>query len=401
MTGSRYSKTTVRDAMARVDNAMSSFDETSVASPTTMIDLKSVYPLSRLRDRPSTNGDATISQANGRYELALGSDGNASADFRSVERARYVAGYDGVPGLAVNLDRLPTGNQVVEWGNCDFQNGFVVGVDAQGMFTRLYRGGEAVVTRRREDWSEGRRNTLSPLDVHVYRMPYRWYGSGPYTLMVDWVDSRGRPSLLSLDVVHSADKSMPVTEDPNQPIAVRVQNNGTAEPIKAYVMGRHYVVMGGYNPNRRIIGDFRAQQTVGQTFVPLIAFRQKLGVYTSISTKLAGVGIISNENLIWEARVLSDVAGGEWRAPRLTDDGTESAMEVNTIATGFNVDGLQVWVGDPVEGRQGGRSGAGKADLPNLDLPVGAQNEVIVLCARTVGTQEATVTSTFKIREEW
>ena len=400
MTETRYGKTTVRDAMARMDSAMSSFDETSVASPTTQIDLKSVYPLSRYRDRVSTSGDASVTQGNGRFALALGADGGASSDFRSVERARYVAGYDGVPGLALNLDRLPVGNQVVEWGNTDFQDGFVVGVDADGMFTRLYRGGEAVVTRRRKDWSEGRQNALSPLDVHVYRMPYRWYASGPYRLMVDWVDSRGRPSLLPLDVIESADKSMPVTEDPNQPISVRAMNNGTAEPITAYVMGRQYVVMGGYTPDKRIIGDHRISQSVGTDFVPLIAFRQKSGAYQSVSVKLGGAGVLSSENILWEIRALVSVTGGTWRAPRLTDDGEESALEVNADATGFSEAGLQLWVGDPVAGGQGNRSGQASGDLPGLDLPIAAGDGAVVLCARAIsGT--TTVTSTFRLREDW
>ena len=401
MTTTRYGPRSVRNALSRLGDSMTSFDETAVSVPSTLIDLKSVYPLSRLRDLAQTTGSATVAQNEGRYEVSLGADGQASATLTSIERARYVAGYDGIPGMAVNLDRMPTGDQVVEWGNTDFVNGFVVGADANGMFTRLYSDGVAVATKRKEDWSQGRNLDVDPLNVHVYRMPYRWYASGPYRLMVDWVDEQGTPGVLPLDVFTSADKSQPITRDPNQPLNLRVQNNGTEAPITAYVMGRQYVVTGDYNPNRRIIGDFRAQQSVGNTFVPLIAFRQKTGVYTSVSTRLAGVGIISDRNLIWEARVLSTVTGGTWRAPRLTDSGVETAMEVNTSPTGFAEEGVQVWVGDPVAGGSGNTAGAGRADLPRLELPVGAQNEDIVLCARSVSDQTAIVTSVFRIREEW
>lgn len=396
----RYSGTTVRDTFARMADGMTSFDEMAAGVPHSLIDLKSVYPISRLRDRISTTGAASVTQAEGRYAVTVESDGGAQAEFTSVERARYVAGYDGIPGMAINLDRLPVGNQVVEWGNTDFVNGFIVGVDSAGMFTRLYSGGEAVSTKRIEYWRYPHNTAnLDPRDVHVYRMPYRWYAAGPYRLSVDFIDPSGRATMLPLDVMESSDLSRPVTEDPNQPINVRVTNNGTAEPITAYVMGRQYLIMGGYNPSQRIVGDFRVNQSIDTDFVPLISFRQKGGQFRSISTRLSGVGLIAGDDVLWEVRALSDVEGGTWEAPRFTDDGGESAMEVNLSPTAVT-GGLQMFVGDPVPGEQGNFSGALSRDMPDLELPSDDIERNIVLCARSIsGT--TSVTSVFRIKEEW
>ena len=395
----KYNLTTVRDMMSRMATSASSFDETAVVEPRSLFDLKSVYPLSKFRDSVIAENGGFVTQSEGQFIVSTTDDAGSSVIFQSVERARYVAGFDGVPGMAVALNALPTGNQVVEWGNTDFENGFVVGVDAEGMFTRLYSGGEVVKTRRRNEWNSPRLAELDPLDVRVYRMPYRWYASGPYRLMIDHYDEKDTPTVLPVDVMTREDTTKPITEDPNQPISLRIQNNGTASPLTARVMGRQYFVMGDYNPDKRIIGERRFTQTVDTTPVPLIAFRQKPGIYNSVSIKIGGIDLlVSGADIFFDVRVFADITGGEWISPRLTDNGVESAVEFNVSADSIAGSGLQIWGGGLVGEGQGKRSSLQSVELPSLDLP--GDGEVICLTAQAI-SGSATVSSVLKVNEEW
>lgn len=410
MTGTRHAKTgwmlKADDAtmvnegeyIGRLINSMTSFDELSVASHTSQFDLKSTYPISAIRDKTVVENDGTVAQSVGEFVISTSTNAASTAIFRSVERGRYVAGFDAVPGMGIRVITPPTGNQEIEWGCTDFTNGYAVGIDADGMFTRLYSGGTVVSERRREDWINPATAILDPEKVTIYRMPFRWYGSGPYQLMVTQVDQFGRGTMLHVDTTEGTGDA-PVTQDPNQPLAVRARNLGTAAACSVALMGRQFHVAGQSNPTRRVIGDYRLSQSVGTTFVPLIAFRQKNGIYATISTKLAGAEIQTDTDLLWQIRVFPTLTGGTWVNPPFTESGVETALEFNVSATAIE-GGIQVWPGGLVSAGGGNRSGLVATDLPSLDLPSEVSGDIVCLCARSIsGT--ATVSSVFRAREDW
>lgn len=385
----------------RVANSMTSFDEVFTASSYTQFDLKSVYPLSVLRDIVSTAGGGMVTQGSGEYSVQTDTTGASEASLRSVERARYIAGHDGLAGIAVRVEGMPTGNQEIEWGNTDFVNGLAIGVDADGMFVRLYSGGEVVEEQRRSAWINARTDTLNPEKTTIYRIQYRWYGAGPYRVAISGVEPSGRGVALPVTTVLGNTSDGPITLDPNQPVMVRARNLGTTgNPLDVRVMGRQYFVMGDYRPDRRVIGDFRLAQSVGTTFVPLVSFRPRLGVYRSISRKLSGVSITSaGADIIWQVHVFGSLSGGSWASPRNTDSGAESALEVNTTATSIT-GGIQIFGGDFVISGQGNASSASSIDLPSLGMPSEETSDIVTLAARsTSGT--ATVNSVFRLAEEW
>lgn len=384
----------------RVANSMTSFDEIAVSVPTSQFDLKSIYPLSVTRDIVATASGGAVEQANGEFAIKTDATGDSEADLRSVERARYIAGYDGLAGIGIRVASEPIGNQEIEWGNTDFVNGLSIGIDKDGMFIRLYSGGAVVETQRRADWLNPRADNLDPMEVNVYRIQYRWYGAGPYRVFVTTVGADGIASMSPLATLNGDVSTGPIVEDPNQPIAIRARNLGTTgNPLDVRVMGRSYFVMGDYQPDRRITGAFRIEQSIGTTFVPVIAFRQKAGAYDTVSVKLAGAELVaSGANILWNIRVFSEITGGSWAAPPFTADGVETALEFNVGGTSIDTGGVQVWPGGFVAQGSGNTSGQTFADLPRLDMPSGGA--VVLLAARsTSGT--ATVSSVFRAREEW
>jgi hypothetical protein len=229
-------------------------------------------------------------------------------------------------------------------------------------------------------------------------MPFRWYGTGPFELKVSAEIGLGGQEILA-HTEFNPEPEDAITLDPNQPISVRVVNNGaTGNPLTAQVAGRQFYIHGDYNPNRRVTCVCRENQTVGNDeFVPLIAFRQKINGYTTISTKLQGATVLTDENLAWNIRVYAEVTDGIFRAPPFSDGGQETALDFNITATALAADGINVY-GDIAPGGTANRSLADQSDLPDLDLP--AQGDVVVLCARSLGGT-ANVSSVFRAREEW
>jgi hypothetical protein len=373
---------------------MTSFNELQVALPQSQIDVNSVYPLSTIRDRVvATEGTVT----NFEGSLLLSADAHADADvyLRSVERGRYVAGFDAVAGLALKIPTRPTGNQTIEWGYTDFENGFVVGEDADGLYTAVYRDGEKILVKRRDAWLNPLNGQLNPANLSVYRIPFRWYGKGPIKLtLATEANQIGEITVADSTVLED---SGPITLNPNQPLSVRIRNNGTAAALTAQVYGRHFYVLGDYNPDVRVTTDVRIGQSVGTTFVPLIVYREKNGLFSTISNRLQDVQLlVATNDIIWQVRLFPEITGGTFVDPPNSASGAETSLESNISATAIT-GGLAIYTGLAESGSGGNPLGSILA-LPQMDLP--PNPAVFALCARSVsGT--ATVTSVFNIREQW
>lgn len=393
--GSLFNST---DLMRRISDGMTSFNELAVSVPYSQIDLKSVYPISQYRDTiTATSGSVT--QADGEFLVTTDADGTGDVLFRSVARGRYVAGLDAVAGIGIRFPQAPTGDQTIEWGYTDFQNGFVTGYDADGLYTAVYRGGIRGSIHRREDWTNPMADgdfVLRPERLNVYRMSFRWYGRGPFALKIAG-ERDGIGQIIAADTTLLDDASGPITNNPNQPMSVRVTNNGTASALPCYVAGRQFFVLGDYNPMKRITSNSRLDQSVGTTFTPLVSFRQKTGIVSSINANLGGVSIIaSGSNLLWQVRAFTSLTGASFTAPPNSNSGVETAMDFDVSATAMT-GGITLYEG-LVAGGRGNDSGKTAAELPGLELP--RDGDIITLCARAEsGT--AAVTSVFRVIEEW
>jgi hypothetical protein len=378
----------------RIDSAMTSFNEVQVAVPQTQIDLKSVYPLSQIRDSVTAT-EGTVTNSEGAFLLTANAHEDADVYLRSVERGRYVAGFDAVAGIALKIPTRPTGNQTIEWGYTDFENGFVVGEDADGLYTAVYRNGEKILVKRRSEWINPLTDEINPANLTVYRIPFRWYGRGPIKLTI--ATELGRTGEITVADSTSLEDSGPITLDPNQPLSVRIKNNGTESGLTAHVYGRHFYVLGDYRPDVRVTSDTRIAQSVSTTFVPLIAYREKTGLYSTISNRLQDIQLlVASNDLIWQIRLLPDITGGTFVDPPNTNGGVETSLESNISATAIT-GGLAIYTGLAQSG-SGGNPVALASSLPQIDLP--PNPGVFALCARSVsGT--ATVTSVFNVREQW
>lgn len=377
----------------RMNLAMTSFDELSVAESTSIIDLKACFPLSAKRDKVTATGAASVTQQDGHFLVQTTANGADSVIFESVQRGDYIAGLESLAGNAIQVDDRPTGNQEVEWGYTDFSNGFVWGEDANGMFIRLYSGGSAVVTVRRADWDNPLADVLDPSKLIVYRNPFDYYGQGP--VKYDFVSG---DTLYLCHTLMNPNTSGPIFQQPNLPLNLRIRNSGTAAAMRVKVVGRQYLVKGRIEAEPRESSETRIGQTVTTTFTPLVSWRQKTGGYDAVTSMLNAIDVITDTDIIYQIRSSATLTGPSWIEMTFSDSGKESALQWDISATGVS-GGLKEHEG-LVAGAKGSASTVKSADLPQARMP---NNEVVVcLCARVAAaTGTATVTATLKAKERW
>lgn len=392
----RGKEVNIADIAERMERRLIGINAFETAEAWPIISLKSNYGLSELRDFTTVTGSGAVSNTigDGTYSVSTGATASSTASLSSVERGRYSAGTVAISGSGVRIPTLPTGEQVARWGYFDADDGFGFGIDADGMFLFRRKGGVDTVVRR-EDWDDPLDGTgfsgksIEPTKLHVYRIPFRWYGSGPAWFEVSTSDE------MDLITCHTfSDNDGVIINDPNLPITVETENGATAADMTAEVAGRQFSIMGRYDPNRRVTSEYRLARSVGTTFVPLISFDQKTD-YASVSVKLSGLDlVVTGAAIIWQLRVGSTLTGATFGAPSDTP-ATETALEFDKVATAIS-GGQAIYTGTAEDGF-GGSAASSARELPELDMP---DREPVTLCARSVsGT--ATVTSVLRAREDW
>lgn len=386
---------------------MSQFEELRVVERNKLIDLKSLYGLSNLRDIVTTAGSGAVTNAvgGGEYKLVTTANGADSATLESAERGRYVAGQPGEAGIGIRIDAALTGSQVARWGYFDDSDGFGFGQDADGLFVFSRKNGTDTEIRQ-ADWNndtlsgDGGNGNPSRLQLdlsvgHTFQVVFTYYGYGPcyFEVLINDDDARQRKI-----IVHRFKRNDAlVIENPNLPVRAEIENGGSATAFDAlYVGGRQYSVVGSYRPNRRVTSERRLSLgSIGTTFLPTVSMRSK-SAYSSVSTKIEGLDIITDADLLFEVRVAATLTGASFGTP--TDHtATETATEADNSATAIS--GGEVLYSGLVNSSGGGNNTSGTASLQRLGFDIPELQPVTVALRAISGTATATVV--LRIREEW
>jgi hypothetical protein len=90
------------------------FGEMRIVSKTSVIDLKSVFGISQLRDTVTTTGSGSVTNTVGNPGFTLTTtSANDTAVLQSAERGRYVAGFAAQCGIACRIPAAFTGSQAL------------------------------------------------------------------------------------------------------------------------------------------------------------------------------------------------------------------------------------------------------------------------------------------------
>lgn len=379
------------------------FDEQITSSKRQIINLKSIYGLSALRDVQTTTGSATIANATGEYKLTTTVNGDDKAILESAERGRYYAGQDAQAGIGVRISDTPTGNQVSRWGYYDDNDGFGFGVDATDLFIFDRKGGTETKVYQ-SNWNVDKLDgtgssglNLTIADGAIYHINFSWYGYGTIVYEVVYFDSTTKEQ--KSVIVHRIRKTSSVSiEDPNLPIRAEIENATTGAIFDSmYVGGRQFSTFGDLANPRRITSERNLNLlSIGNTPVPLVSFRRK-SAFESISVKVSDLDIITNFDAIIDVRLDTTLTGASFGTPT-NYSASETALESDTSATA--VSGGEILYSTLVVSAGSGNSqkGGGSLNLIEQDF-VGLQPVTVTI--RQVEGTGGTASCIFRAGEEW
>jgi len=362
---------------------------------TIQFDLKPTWGVSALRSKTATNGTgATVAETGGEIEVASGTDGAGSASLTTIRRGQYRSGTWGEASLGVRLGSTPTGDQVARWGYFDDQNGWGWGADSEGFFLFRRKDGTDTV-RRPAEWEGDPLNgdgdssiTLDVTDGAVYHNLFRWYGHGPAVWYVEpkRPNAQWTPEVKADWQVYRGEISV---TDPNQPVNVEVDNNGTAENLSVYVGGRQFAIWGRREKSavRNVPLVERAFSiSSADTWEPILALQKKStfgpsGRDNTVKTLVKRIGALASGANVEIRLTLDAETDATYKDPEGWT-GSETSIERSDGAFSVTTDGEPIVHGMVASGSSKNAAGTTKR---NARIPL-AENQEAVLWGRSAST---------------
>lgn len=377
------------------------FGDIRVCQRRSMIDIKSSFGLSTIRDVAATSGTGTVTGTVGQPEYVIRVDAaNDSAQLQSNERGRYIAGYGAEIGIAVRLGSSTfTGSQIARWGYFDALNGFFFYYNATGFGVGYLQDG--VETRipstsfnvDKLDGTGPSGMTLSVTKGQIYQIVYCWYGYGSIDWRVVLTDADGRQLVQSIHRYAPNGSTSVLT--PNLPICVSVNNGATTGTQIVYVAGRQYSVIGNFPaPARRLVSPYRINAALAARSVwfPIISVRRKAG-FNAVPIKVSALDVITASDMIIQLRLGATLTGSVFgNIPETSVN--ETCLEMDTSST-TGTDGTALYTS-----MIGATNKSSLNDTGDMDLILG-DSQVITLFAMAYNANSATVSVVMRLTEEW
>ncbi len=308
------------------------FQDTVTVSKNPLIDLKSFFGVSALRNKVTTVSSGTASASDAEIILATTSSSTSSVQLESVERGEYLSGTICEVGVAVRIPTLPTGTQEMRWGYYDSVCGFYFKLTSTGFSCCSRRDSTETSVARQDfnlnllDGSESNGVTLDFAKGNIFKIQFSWYGYGLVKFGMVCIDSTGAQKTLFFHQYQTYGNTS--TNTPNLPITVQLSNNGQASAANMYVAGRQFSMYGKSSNEPRKNGIVVVQQSVTTTPVHIFTLKKKSG-FASCKSKLKSIRLKSTQAVI--IQVLLNASVTEPAAPNGFGDieyATESSLTI-------------------------------------------------------------------------
>lgn len=390
----------VTQTVSRVQNLpLTSFDEVRTAERTRIIELKSIFGKSTLRDIYVETGSGVVVNNIGDSEYRLSvSASNDVASLISAERGRYVAGLQGEVGIAARLPATLTGNQEIRLGLFDSNNGFYYKLTSSGMNVAILNDGNETLIPRSQwnnDIMDGNGPSKLSLDWTkgiIFLIQFTWYGYGNILFKMN---TNGPSNEQNSWLVHTfSPNGRTSVKNPNLPISVTMRNNGTTASANTYVAGRQYSLLGKYEPIFRVVSTYVFGKNANSTanFIPVLSIRRKQG-YVGNPVRAFQSDFLATTDQIIQFRVNGALTGASFTTPR-DMVASDTAIECDTSATAIT-NGIPIWTG-LVTGDQK-VSSANTYDVKyNL-----TEYEILTICVKAVSVTIGTLGVVMRWTEEW
>jgi len=328
--------------LRRLNKAITSFDDLTVVDRQSIIDINSDFPLSKERSiYPDARVDHVPSESE--YHVFTTATAGEVTGFETVDRIRVVSGYAFEGAFSLRIPDDPAGEQDVRAGIWEpGESGAYVGLDNDGPYVEMLRGGTRQGKVRHDEWNgEGTQTDVADLlkEGCIIRIKPYLYNSG--TVDVETYESNEQGRLVSRTIHRFDPDGKSTWARQSNPLRIEVANGATAEPFDVYVQDRQAARRGNFSANDRTKGDRRQGITVSDTgWEPLLSVRQKTG-FEGVTVNLQSYRIAPQDDIILQVRgdSLADPDALPWEPPQNVDP-SETACEWlrSDHASAFGID---------------------------------------------------------------
>ena len=380
------------------------FSEQLTAERTTIMELKSIYGISNIRDRVTTTNTGTVTNDFREYKLNVNGS-NSQARITSVERGRYIPGKSAEYGIGIRTETSTlTGDTVMRWGALNDTNGMFFGLDSNGIFVSILDNEVEIPRTYQKDWNLDKLDGTGPsrekIDLtkaNIFQIEYTWYGYGVINFKVQLKTLEGMKIVTCHRYIVDSQVSV---GDPNLPITVDVNQTGSANNASLFIAGRQFSVLGSYTPSFRSLSDYVIGKSVpvltGEP-TPIISFKQK-EAYANVVAKLSGIDLVTNNSVMIEVYVCDegDITGASFVTPTRKKT-NETSFEVDKSASAVDISNANLLYRLLLKGGDRNTRTQGSFDNILLDVPEG---KVLVITGFALGST-ATVDGVVNLIEEW
>ena len=281
------------------------YQNLEVVQKTPIIDLKSFFGVSLLKNIITSTGNASVTNSpeNNEPEFTINCTGsNDSIIFRSAERGRYISGLSCEMGIALRLNTNNlTNNQILKWGYFDNNNGFYFKLTNNNFSVCILNNGVEIKIDRQDfniDKMDGEGPSKYILDFtkgNIFKIDFSWYGYGIVKFSVVGTTNSSQQKL-HFHIYQTVGKTS--VQMPNLPISVSLNNNGTVANTNVYIAGRQFSIMGIYIPFPREVFFDRYKVSIShEAFTPIFSIRKKL-YYEGCTVTIKNIEVKSNLDCI-------------------------------------------------------------------------------------------------------
>ena len=323
------------------------YGEVRVTQRTSILDLKSTFGVSALREYVTVaNGGTVLGAATtgtGEYSLNTTIVMGSAAALQSAERGAYQSGFGAETGMGIRLQpNFPVG-QVAKWGFYDGTNGFYWQYDTVNKLScNILRGGtttQIVQSNFNTDLLDGTGPSTLVFDAsrgNVFHILFSWYGYGSINFSIVMTDANANQCVVPVHQFCVPWSTSTVT--PHLPIRAEITNVSSLSTGVMYLGGRQYCVLGNDHPPKRYTTVWQQGAAYSSTATRTLAIRRKQG-YTGTRMCIQGIDCITTSQAFYAVYQAATVVGGTWTVPT-NMTASETGLEANTsftLSTGGNL----------------------------------------------------------------
>lgn len=270
----------VQETKLNIGNvSFDSYGNLQVTEKTPILELKSCFGISALRDSIETVGTGGLTNlGNSEYDLQVIAP-NDVVILKSAERCNYVAGSGAEFNIGVRVPSIAA-HQTAEWGVYDGKDGFLFRLSVSGIALVTCRNGvETTVSQNEFNCDKldgnGESGVIYNASVNImYSIVYSWNGYVDFRIV-----ATDKFNVLRAISIHKCVPSIqPYVNNPTLPFYACLKNmaNYDAPPSHLLVADRNYSILGKYNPVIRSNAAYCLDCPVFSSgFKPIISIRRK------------------------------------------------------------------------------------------------------------------------------